>query len=507
MPSILTKNYFNRGFWGDEAWTALISKFPLQDIVHITSQDFHPPFYYFLVHFWGKLFSFSETSLRSLSLLFFLLTIYLAYKLAQKLLKKPASRIAATFLVATSPILFTYAFEARAYALLSLLSTASALVFLNTLQAQKPSQKLKWQILYFLLGAIAVYTHYYAWFILASHGLYLLLFQPRKIKKLLIPALGILLVQLPWLPSLFSQINQVGESYWIAPMNYRTHWEFFYRTASGDTHTRFQIPLALAFISFITFTLLRSIYQAVKSGFSVFFSREKTTIFLFTWLLIPTLIPTLISLKLPIFFYRYLIFSSIPIIFLLVKSLSELSTKIAYTAKNSITLCVKAFGVFQAWILGNMPGVKNEKARWLRSLEAENVWFVNRRVVEIFILLLLTTPIIWIYLKTDLKIFQKYPQTFRQEKARLQEKLSSTKTLYTVLPSFAEVTYYFGQNYQIRVLPQGLVQFSGKSLLDAYVAKGKTKITQPLSDSYFLLKPGPQSFHITPQNQKLQPLF
>ena len=63
----------------------------------------------------------------------------------------------------------------------------------------------------------------------------------------------------------------------------------------------------------------------------------------------------------------------------------------------------------------------------------------------------------------------------------------------TVLPSFAEVAYYrnrLGLNNDLVVSPEGLVQYSGKSLLDAYVANGMVTISDKIDGRYFELKPG-----------------
>src|SRR3989304_1338617 len=75
----LTQNYLTRGFWGDEAWTSLISQLPYLDMLKTTAADFHPPGYYSLIEFLVKL---SENFTKSASLgfiLFSTLGIYTHY--------------------------------------------------------------------------------------------------------------------------------------------------------------------------------------------------------------------------------------------------------------------------------------------------------------------------------------------------------------------------------------------------------------------------------------------
>ena len=77
--SWLGTNYLTRGYWGDEAWTIGISRLPIAEIIKITGQDFHPPFYYFLVHYLGGLVGWGEVPIRLLSTFFFLLVPIFTY--------------------------------------------------------------------------------------------------------------------------------------------------------------------------------------------------------------------------------------------------------------------------------------------------------------------------------------------------------------------------------------------------------------------------------------------
>lgn len=434
----LWQNYFTRGFWGDESWTALISSLPLPEIIRVTGEDFHPPFYYFLIHFWGGLFGFGEATLRTVSLFFFLLTPVVVYFLTRAFFKHSTSNFTTSVLIFLSPILATYAAEARSYALLAFLTSFSAFAFWRA----REETGYRWRIVYFLIGGISVYTHYYAWFILASHGFFLLLFERHRIKKLLLPALGILFIQLPWLPTLFSQIGEVNRDYWIAPINQRTHWEFYLRVLGGDYTTVFQLPVTLFLTFFILINLLKLKSSRGKTSFSPAIK------FLLCWLIIPTLIPSLISLKMPVFFYRYLIFSAIPLLILACRGLFKLPKPVA--------------------LLG-----------------------------LIFIIAL--------YVAIDAQSLMRFPTSFREEqKLVYQTKVPGDGPIYTVLPAFAEVTYYFQDKEQIIVTPEGLVQFSGKSLLDSFVRAGRVAIELPPEHStYWFLEPGPKSSLISSQTDTL----
>src|SRR3990167_6027244 len=80
----LAQNYLTRGFWGDEAWTSLISQLPYLQMLKTTAADFHPPAYYTIVEIVYKFLPPTEIVTRSISIVFYLLTIFLVYKLASE---------------------------------------------------------------------------------------------------------------------------------------------------------------------------------------------------------------------------------------------------------------------------------------------------------------------------------------------------------------------------------------------------------------------------------------
>ena len=424
---ILTENYLTRGFWGDEAWTALISSFPMQEIVRVTAEDFHPPFYYFLVHGFIQVFGASEW-IRLISTLFFLLTPLPVYFLAKQWLGKNLARLAAV-LVLVSPILFTYAFEARAYALVAFISAFLTLAFWKALTTRLK----KWFWLYFILGSIGVYAHYYMWFILAAHGIYWLIFEKSQWQRVVLTFGGIGLAQLPWVPSLLSQVKSVTENYWIGPIDKRTHWEFFIRVTGGDHGTPQQMFTVFSVLVFLVLSVI---------GMSLGKKHwPKGYIFLWMWLLVPVVLPSLISLYRPVFFYRYLIFSTIPILLISLWGLYALRDSLAFGA-----------GAF----------------------------------------------VLALYLSINVLSFGRYPHTMREELDNIFEETPTQDfKLVTVLPSFAEVMYYNQGRKIVQVLPLGLVQFSGKSLLDAFVRQGKIEVKDAGEDeTYWLIEPGPTStFH------------
>lgn len=436
LKTLLLQNYITRGFWGDEAWTAVISKLSIPEIIQVTGQDFHPPLYYLIVHGFMNIFGESEW-IRIISTIFFILTLIPVYHLAKKLANKTVAWVS-TVLVAFSPILFIYAFEARSYAFLTFMSVLSTFCFWKAVSMAKNRKKptpetIKFWIIYAILGGFGVYTHYYMWFILASHGVYWLAVDRRQFKQVFLSYLFIFLVQLPWIPTLFAQVKTVAGDYWIGGMNSRTHAEYFMRIAAGDIVTPWQNMLSKLMFAAL---LISPVLVFIKNKRQL----PRPYLFLWSWLVVPILIPTLMSFITPVFFYRYLVFTSVPIILIV------------------------------AW------GLSTVKKELLYGLGALLLVF---------------------YIKTDYRIFDRYPRSMREELgAAFESQIAPSEAVpvFTYLPSFAEVYYYTHQQAPVKVVPLGLVQFSGKSLLDKYVEKGVVEIVEPSAEqTYWEFKQGPTS--------------
>ena len=159
----LTQNYLTRGFWGDEAWTSLISQLPYVDMLKTTAADFHPPGYYTVVELVYKFLPPTEIATRSISIIFYLLTLFMVFKLASFVRGKLFGLLTAV-VVAANPIFFTYAFEARNYTMFAFAATGSVYFLLEL------SKKFAWQriIGFILFSTLGIYTHYYMFFVLAG---------------------------------------------------------------------------------------------------------------------------------------------------------------------------------------------------------------------------------------------------------------------------------------------------------------------------------------------------
>ena len=76
----------NQSFWLDEAISGLAARDYsfVGSIKDFLPGDTHPPLYYLLLKFWTNIFGFSEISMRNLSVIFGVATVYVVYLLGRK---------------------------------------------------------------------------------------------------------------------------------------------------------------------------------------------------------------------------------------------------------------------------------------------------------------------------------------------------------------------------------------------------------------------------------------
>lgn len=157
-----------QSFWSDEAVTASLLDQSFGRMVDaIPGSESTPPLYYVLAWVWTRAFGLGEVGLRSLSALAGTATVPAAYLVARRLGTERAALVTAA-LVAVNPLLWWYAQEARAYALLVLLTTVATAAFVNLLVGRRG-----W-VLWAVASALAVATHYFAAFVVVPQLAWLL---------------------------------------------------------------------------------------------------------------------------------------------------------------------------------------------------------------------------------------------------------------------------------------------------------------------------------------------
>lgn len=166
-----------------------------------------PPLYYVLAWPWTQVTGTGEFGLRSLSALAGVATVPVAFLLGAEL-RGRATGILAAALVAVNPMLLWYSQEARAYALLMLLTSLSLLYFVRGLEHGRRRDLTVWG----LISGLALATHYFAVFPIAAEAVWLLHRRRREAIRgaAVVAAFGVALA-----PLAIRQMSY-GHAEWIA---------------------------------------------------------------------------------------------------------------------------------------------------------------------------------------------------------------------------------------------------------------------------------------------------
>ena len=132
-----------------------------------------PPLYYSLLHYWMLLFGSSESALRALSVPPSVVSVWLMYLLGSKLFGRGPGYLSALY-QAVSTFQIYFAQEARNYSWLVLFLLLAGLFLWNALNDALPKHRRLYWIAYTASITLALYTHYFAAFFIAGHGLYVL---------------------------------------------------------------------------------------------------------------------------------------------------------------------------------------------------------------------------------------------------------------------------------------------------------------------------------------------
>jgi mannosyltransferase len=220
----------NESIWLDETTSILIARLNLPSVVAWTAADIHPPLYYFVLHFWLG-FGESEFAVRALSVMFGVWTIVIVYALARELFDSDVGLLSA-LLLALSPMHIWYSQEARMYPMVttwSLLASYSLILALRSSSgpgwrrsAAPHRAQMRYWVAYVLFSVLALYTHYFALFVLLFQNLFVLFWLWRHgvrsnaslWRRWLLIELLIALLFLPWVPVVYRQVSGGGGA-WV----------------------------------------------------------------------------------------------------------------------------------------------------------------------------------------------------------------------------------------------------------------------------------------------------
>lgn len=279
--------YLIQSVWRDEAFSFFMAKPNIFQIVINTANDFNPPLYYLLLHFWILPFGQNEIYLRILSFIPHILGSYLAYKLIGKIASKKDSFFAGLFYF-FNPMLLLYAFEMRMYSLYAFLATLAVYFFY-----------LKMWKKYLIAVVFGLYSH--SFFLMLPFSLTVLgIIKKQKFSELSKTFKPVFFF-IPWLGVLVWQFLRSKNS-WLFPVDLQLIKSALGNLFSGYEGTPWYLWKYTAMLSLI---LLLFMLNGLKD------KKLKADLFLFPVFFPLIFILTYSVLFRPLYVNRYLIFMTV----------------------------------------------------------------------------------------------------------------------------------------------------------------------------------------------------
>lgn len=321
--------------WHDEAFSALLIRYPFGEMMTRIALDVHPPLYYWALRAWDILFGDSLFALRSFSAFFGVLTIYFVYLFVRDAFKNERLALISTLLIAVNPFQIQYATEARMYTFGTFIIALSSWFLVkaiesnpsrNNISQDSPAmpedtgekvlsglREYRWWIFYGISAAAAFLTHYYLMFSVAGQVAFILYaafkdcgkniakwIKSKDMRGGIIAYIVTFVLFLPWLGTFITQLSQVQDNYWIPAMdNYsipNTLWKMF---ASSNIYAN-NNQLIIVLIIFLAI-------------FALALRREKNSYkhLVILSFIVPFLLAIVLSFKRSLYLDRYFVFAGI----------------------------------------------------------------------------------------------------------------------------------------------------------------------------------------------------
>ncbi len=331
-----------QSLWYDEGFSVYLARMDLGEITARTAEDIQPPLYYYLLHGWTQLLGDDEWALRSLSALFGTLSVALIYAVAWQLFRSHLAGLTAALLMAVSPLQVWYGQEVRMYALLIFLSLLSSYLLLLVMRTEK-----RWAVpvlwaAFALCSVATLYTHYFAFFVLAFQGIYVLLvwlirgFRPMHLLwGGLASGAAVVVLYVPWLPNLANRYS-ADMSYWPGQLKLHEVFVDIVLSFVGGESVSESTGLLLAIgYGVVLMLCLLALFAAAgqetqgspKYGDSMLPPPYHSLLFLLLYLLLPPVLILAFSYNVPKFNARYVMISHAALLLIVAGGMAALWRK------------------------------------------------------------------------------------------------------------------------------------------------------------------------------------
>lgn len=183
--------------WSDEIFALRIARVPWGELLPTLADDkTTPPLFYVILKLWISVGGESLLWLKLLPFLVSVINLVPFYFLCRELRMSGLAMNLALALMAPNSFLINYSQEVRMYCMLLLFTTVSIWAFVR--YVNRPLNARANVALLFGANLLLVYTHYFGWLVVGVEAIFLLWLSPRRVIPLIAPAVGLVLLFVPW---------------------------------------------------------------------------------------------------------------------------------------------------------------------------------------------------------------------------------------------------------------------------------------------------------------------
>jgi hypothetical protein len=235
--------------WFDEASSLTLSSYPWPTLLQHIRADTLAPLYFAALKSWCGLFGQSVIALRSLSVVFGVASVGVAFLFAREAFRNDRLALLSALMIALNPLQVEYARQVRMYTMGVFLVLLASYLLARAIRRGRSADWLG----YALVAAACLYTHYFLLFSVAAQATVALgtsLTAPPSRRRGMVAAVGgtyagVAMVFAPWVPAFLEQQRHVASDFWVAPLNLAAAVKIPWAVLLGSSDAWASIPLAV----------------------------------------------------------------------------------------------------------------------------------------------------------------------------------------------------------------------------------------------------------------------
>ncbi len=306
----------------DEPYTVFVCQMDFHEMFAAIKAEHDPnaPMYFIFLHYWISLFGISEISVKSLSIIFSLITAFFIFTIGKKFFNHTTAFVASLLFLFT-PVQQHYAQEARCFSMVTMLVSISYYFYFELLTNHK-----KWSLIGLaLVNSLAMYTHYlvvYAFIVQFIGVLFFIKTEQKAFKFYFLSQIIAILLFIPQIIIVLKMNHPGFEGILSKPDIWQLKYSLY--TLSGNK--------AFIYLGIPLFLLFYIVSKLIKRPIISSEANKKHLVILFLLFVLPILLNFLVSQISPFFTIRYMVYTNLGFVLFLAFFITVLNVKWVFKA-------------------------------------------------------------------------------------------------------------------------------------------------------------------------------